>query len=61
MNTSTTNSVSVFSCTSNPSSKSFNNWFNGNTTNFGGRATQPNQDPKIINKPINSTNLFSPR
>ena len=65
MNTSTTNSVSVFSKTNSLSSqafnnwfsgnttnfgsKSFNNWFNGNTTNFGRKALQPSFDTKIIN------------
>ena len=38
MNTSTTHSVPVFSKTSSPSTKHFNNWFNGNTTNFGSKS-----------------------
>ena len=60
MNNCTTKSVSVFSCTSEPSSKYFNNWFNGNTTNFGSKALQPNYDPKLINKTINSSSLIRP-
>ena len=49
MNTSTINLVSVFSKTNSLSSKSFNNWFSGNTTNFGSKALQPSFDTKIIN------------
>jgi len=37
MKATTTNSVSFFSCTI-PSSKNFNNWFSGNTTNFGSKS-----------------------
>jgi hypothetical protein len=58
MNTSATNSISVFSKTNTLSSKSFNNWFNGNTTNFGNKAVQPTFDTKIIN--INEHRLIRP-
>ena len=58
MNTSTTNSVSVFSKTNSLSNKAFNNWFNGNTTNFGRKALQPSFDTKIIN--LNEHRLVRP-
>jgi hypothetical protein len=47
MNTSTTHSVPVFSKTSTPSHKYFDNWFNGNKTNFGSKALQPSFNKKI--------------
>ena len=56
MNTSTTHSISVFSKTSTPSAKNFDNWFNGNKTNFGGKALQPSFDNKKI---FDTTNKYS--
>jgi hypothetical protein len=58
MNTSATNSISVFSKTNTLSSKCFNNWFNGNTTNFGSKAVQPTFDTKVIN--LNEHRLIRP-
>ena len=52
MNTSTTQSVPT---PSTPSSKNFNNWFNGNTTNFGSKAC--NLTPLIFS----TKNLVSPK
>jgi hypothetical protein len=57
MNTPTTNSISVFK-TNTLSTKSFNNWFNGNTTNFGSKAVQPCFDTKVIN--LNEHRLIRP-
>ena len=46
--------ISVFSKTSTPSPKYFDNWFNGNKTNFGGKASiQPSFDNKTM---IDNTN-----
>jgi hypothetical protein len=60
MNTSTphSHSVSVFSKTPTPSCKHFNNWFNGNTTNFGSKALQPSFEKKITE--INHVNRIMP-
>jgi hypothetical protein len=58
MNTSITHSVSVFSKTSTPSSKHFDNWFNGNKTNFGSKALQPCYNKKITEN--NHLNMMIP-
>ena len=60
MNTSTTHShsVSVFSKTSTPSPKHFDNWFNGNKTNFGSKALQPSFDIKKTEN--NHINMMMP-
>jgi hypothetical protein len=58
MNTPATNSISVFCKTNTLSTKSFNNWFNGNTTNFGSKAVQPSFDTKVIN--LNEHRLIRP-
>ncbi len=58
MNTPATNSISVFCKTNTLSSKNFNNWFNGNTTNFGSKPLQPSFDTKVIN--LNEHRLIRP-
>ena len=58
MNTSTTRAIPVFGKTNTLSTKSFNNWFNGNTTNFGSKAIQPSFDTKVIN--LNDHRLVKP-
>jgi hypothetical protein len=62
MNTCPTNSLPVFCTTTiNPSPKYFDNWFNGNKTNFGGKAIQPTSNTNSINT-MNSNvhNLIRP-
>ncbi len=58
MNTTVTNSISVFGKTNTLSTKSFNNWFNGNKTDFGSKAVQPSFDTKVIN--LNEHRLIKP-
>jgi len=58
MNTSTTHTIPVFCKTSTPLTKNFNNWFNGNKTNFGSKALQLSFDTKVIN--LNEHRLIKP-
>ena len=61
MNTSTTHAIPVFCKTSAPSTKSFDNWFNGNKTNFGSKASQPSFDnKKILDNTINKHGMIMP-
>ncbi len=66
MKATTTNSVPFFSCTM-PSSKNFNNWFSGNTTNFGSKSLSLdlntiNPEQKMFNNWFNgNTTNFGPR
>jgi hypothetical protein len=58
MNTTAINSIYVFGKTNALSTKSFNNWFNGNTTNFGSKSVQSSFDNKVIN--LNERHLIKP-